>query len=50
MEMQLQRLLYIEAIKDVHARYRRGIDRMDWDIARPCYHPDAIDDPRPVQG
>jgi SnoaL-like domain len=50
MEQQLQRLLDIEAIKDVHARYCRGIDRMDWDIVRGCYHPEAIDDHGPFKG
>jgi hypothetical protein len=44
MEMSLQRLLDEAAIKNVHIRYCRGIDRMDWDLVRSCYHPDAIDD------
>jgi hypothetical protein len=44
MEPSLQRLLDEEAIKKVHIRYCRGIDRMDWDLIRSCYHPDAIDD------
>jgi hypothetical protein len=50
MEMQLQRLLDVEAIKEIHARYCRGVDRMDWDIVRTCYHPDAIDDHGPFKG
>lgn len=41
---ELQRLLDEAAIKKVHIRYCRGIDRMDWDLIRSCYHPDAIDD------
>jgi hypothetical protein len=30
-------------IREVHMRYCRGIDRMDFDLVRSCYHPDAID-------
>lgn len=44
MEEALQRLLDEAAIKKVQIRYCRGIDRMDWDLVRSCYHPDAIDD------
>jgi ketosteroid isomerase-like protein len=44
MEASLQRLLDEAAIKDLQIRYCRGIDRMDWDLVRSCYHPDAIDD------
>jgi hypothetical protein len=44
MEVELRRLLDEEAIKKVHLRYCRGIDRMDWDLVRSCYHPDALDD------
>ena len=40
----IARLLDEEAIKKVHQRYCRGIDRMDWELIRDCYHPDAIDD------
>ena len=40
----LQMLIDEAAIKKVHLRYCRGIDRMDWDLIRSCYHPDAIDD------
>lgn len=40
----LQRLLDEEEIKCVHLRYCRGVDRMDWDLVRSCYHPDATDD------
>ncbi|MEI6002085.1 hypothetical protein H3V53_34635 [Paraburkholderia bengalensis] len=25
-------------------RYCRGIDRIDWDLVRTCYHPDAFDE------
>lgn len=42
--MTLQQLLDDAAIRDVHARYCRAIDRMDWDLLRSCYHPDATDD------
>jgi hypothetical protein len=44
MEDAMQHLLDEAAIKKLHIRYCRGIDRMDWDLVRSCYHPDAIDD------
>lgn len=43
MEPKLQQLLDEEEIRRVHIRYCRGVDRMDWDLIRSCYHPDAID-------
>lgn len=30
-------------IREAHMRYCRGIDRMDFDLVRSCYHPDSID-------
>ena len=44
MDEALQRLLDEAAIKKVHIRYCRAIDRMDWELLRSCYHPDAVDD------
>ncbi|MCX7865136.1 MAG: nuclear transport factor 2 family protein [Novosphingobium sp.] len=44
MDEALQRLLDEAAIRKVHMRYCRGIDRADFDLIRSCYHPDAIDD------
>jgi hypothetical protein len=32
-----------EEIRDVTMRYARGVDRLDWDLVRSCYHPDAYD-------
>ena len=43
-ERELIQFLDEAAIKKVHIRYCRGIDRMDWDLIRSCYHADAIDD------
>jgi hypothetical protein len=40
----LQTLLDEAAIRKVHLRYCRGVDRMDWDLVRSCYHPDGTDD------
>ncbi|WP_214401761.1 nuclear transport factor 2 family protein [Pseudonocardia lacus] len=40
----LRRLLDEAAIKEVHLRYCRAVDRMDWDLLRSCYHPEAVDD------
>lgn len=31
-------------IKDIHIRYCRGVDRMDFDLLRSCFHPDAVTD------
>ncbi len=33
-----------QEIEEVVLRYGRGLDRLDWDIVRSCYHPDAFDD------
>lgn len=41
---QLERLIARQEIADVIYRYARGIDRMDFDLVRGCYHPDAYDD------
>jgi hypothetical protein len=32
-----------QEIYDVLCRYCRGIDRLDLDLVRACYHPDAVD-------
>ena len=37
-------LLHRVAIHDVVLRYCRGIDRLDADLVRSCYHPDATDE------
>lgn len=37
-------LLDKDAIRDVVLRYCRGIDRMDAELVRSCYHPDATDE------
>jgi hypothetical protein len=39
-----------EQIRDVLARYVRGIDRLDEDLIRSAYHPDAHDDHGPFSG
>ena len=44
MHEALQRLVDEADIKKVHLRYCRGVDRLDWDLVRSCYHSDAIDD------
>lgn len=31
-------------IRHVLASYARGIDRLDWELIRRCYHPDATED------
>ena len=39
----LQELLDKQAIYEVVLRYCRGIDRLDLELVRSCYHPDAVD-------
>jgi hypothetical protein len=41
---EVQALLDRQAIRDVVLRYCRGIDRLDLELVRACYHPDATDD------
>ena len=41
---EVQALLDQRAIRDVVLRYCRGIDRLDLELVRDCYHPDATDD------
>lgn len=40
----LQRLVDDRAIRDVLLRYCRGVDRIELDLVRDCYWPDATDD------
>lgn len=40
----LQRLVDKDEIRDLMARYARGVDRGDWEGLRATYHPDAYDD------
>jgi hypothetical protein len=40
----VQRLVDRQAIADVVLRYCRGIDRLDLELVRACYHPDATDE------
>ncbi|WP_404434290.1 nuclear transport factor 2 family protein [Microbacterium lacus] len=47
---EFQRLVDVSAIKELHIRYCRGLDRMDWDLIRSIYHPDAIDNHRKFRG
>src|SRR5919198_1032138 len=43
MDPALRQLLDEQAIRRVLARYCRGIDRLDQDLVRSCYHPDATE-------
>jgi SnoaL-like domain len=40
----LQRLLAIEAIKNLKARYFRSVDTKDWDGFKAVFAPDALFD------
>jgi hypothetical protein len=42
-ERRLAVLLAKDDIRDVLYRYCRGVDRLDFDAVRSCYHPDALD-------
>lgn len=44
MDTKLQELIDRHEIWQVMLRYSRGIDRMDLEMLRSCYHDDAIDD------
>jgi hypothetical protein len=44
LEAELRRLLDQREIEDAILRYCRGIDRMDRELVRSCYHPDATDE------
>ena len=44
MNADVQRLLDERAIREVLLRYCRGVDRLELDLVRECYHSDAIDD------
>jgi ketosteroid isomerase-like protein len=48
--MTVDELLDQQAIRDVLIRYTRGIDRMDPELVRSCYHPDAYDDHAAFRG
>jgi ketosteroid isomerase-like protein len=39
-----------EAIRQAMARYCRGVDRLDADLIKSAYHPDAFDDHGPFKG
>ncbi len=43
MDDALQRLIDKDQIRDLMARYVRGVDRGDWEGLRATYHPDAFD-------
>ncbi len=44
MAFDLDQLSSREEIREVVARYCRGADRLDWDLVRSCFHPDARDE------
>lgn len=39
-----------DAIREALARYCRGVDRLDAELLRSAYHPDAVDDHGPFKG
>jgi len=41
---RLERALASQEIRDVLARYARGVDRADGPLLKSCYHPDAIEE------
>lgn len=44
LDARLQDLADQLAIREVHCRYCRGVDRGDWDLVLSCFHPGARDD------
>ncbi len=42
-DTRLEAFLSKQEIREVVMRYCRGIDRMDRELVRSCYHPDAIE-------
>jgi ketosteroid isomerase-like protein len=40
---QLQAFLDEQAVRNVHLRYCRAIDRQDWELVASCYHEGAVD-------
>ena len=50
MALTLDDVVARQEIADVILRYARGIDRLDFDLVRSCYHPDAYDDHGSFQG
>lgn len=50
MALSIEDLLAKQEIADVIHRYARGIDRLDLDLVRSCYHPDAYDDHGTMKG
>lgn len=44
MDAELRHLAADVAIRNTLGRYARAIDRLDYDLLRTCYHPDAIED------
>lgn len=49
-EGALRALIDKQQIHDVLMRYCRSVDRMDMDLLRSCYWPDATDDHGPYKG
>jgi hypothetical protein len=45
-----QRIVDEHAVRDVHLRYCRGVDRQDWDLVRSAFHPGARDNHGPYNG
>lgn len=41
---RLERVLARDEIREVLARYARGVDRADGELLKSCYHPDAIEE------
>lgn len=41
-DSEIKRLLDEGAVRDVILRYARGVDRLDWELVRSCFHPAAV--------
>jgi ketosteroid isomerase-like protein len=43
LDPRLQILLDKEEIRELTYKFARGVDRLDWELVRSCYHDDAVD-------
>lgn len=50
MDDRIRRLIDKDDIRDLMARYARAVDRMDMELLREVYHPDAYDDHGDYEG
>lgn len=50
LDLNIQRLFDETAVRDVHLRFCRALDRRDWELLRSCYHDGATENHGPYNG